>query len=66
MKLMKLMSVKEAAQTLDIHPFSLRRLEARGELLPLQRVGERRVYLRDDVERVARERAAAKQEACHA
>lgn len=59
---MELLSVKQAAQTLDIHPFSLRRLEARGELKPLQRVGERRVYLRKDVERVAEARKR-KQEA---
>ena len=59
----RLMSVKETSQALDVHPFSLRRFEARGELLPLQRVGERRVYLRDDVETFAQKRAAAKQEA---
>ncbi len=57
---LKLMSVKETAQLLDLHPFSLRRLEERGELVPLQKVGERRVYSRVDVERVAKERQAAK------
>ena len=56
----QLMSVKEVSQALNVHPFSLRRFESRGELLPLQRVGERRVYLRDDVVKFAEKRAAAK------
>ena len=60
---MELLSVKQTAQRLDIHPYSLRRLEARGELLPVQRVGERRVYLRDDVEKVAQFRQARQAEA---
>ncbi len=53
-----LLSVTDAAIELRIHPFSLRRLEERGELVPLCRIGGRRVYTREAVERFKAARSA--------
>ena len=53
----KLLSCMDAAIELHCHPFSLRRFESRGQLLPLCRVGGRRIYRREDVMKFKRLRA---------
>ncbi len=53
----ELLSSMDAAILLGCHPFTVRRLEQRGQLLPLCRVGGRRVYAREDVIKCKRLRA---------
>ena len=53
----ELLSCMDAAVLIGCHPFSLRRYEEKGQLLPLTRVGGRRVYERQAVLKFKRLRA---------
>lgn len=53
---MELLGVSEAARRLKVHPFTLRRWEARGIVSPVRDSSGKRLFMGEDIDRLVRER----------
>jgi len=56
----KFLQTKDAARLLDLTPDMVRRMERSGQLKADRTTGNTRLFERSDVEKLARERKAAK------